>query len=58
MDNQQHRAMELLELIIKSQPGLMTPKEPYGVSGENAGEFINALYDQLLVLTKRNGTEL
>lgn len=47
-------ARSLLRAMLEAQPQLLTGRPGNADGGKGAGEFINALYDQLVVLTRKS----
>lgn len=46
-------AYTLLLKVLDSQPEMLTACPSHGPGGKSAGEFLNGLYDQLLVLSRK-----
>lgn len=49
-----YSAQILLLKILETQPNLISNCGQHGQGGINAGQFINSLYDQLVVLAQKN----
>lgn len=47
-------AYSLLLKVLDSQPNLLSECRLHDEGGMNAGQFINGLYDQLVVLARKN----
>lgn len=47
-------AYSLLLKVLDSQPQLLSSCPPHGAGGVSTGQFINSLYDQLVVLSRKN----
>ena len=50
-------AREMLKLLMENQSQLFAPQYPSSDAGEGAGQFLNALYDQLVVLNERSSRQ-
>lgn len=48
------QAHGLMYKIIESQPNLFPPVTPSAFNGEQMGEHLNALYDGLVTLARKN----
>lgn len=49
-----NNAYSLLLKLLDKQPQLLSACPPHSAGGVSTGQFINGLYDQLLILVRKN----